>query len=83
MQHNKLIRLADQGGPTEEREKKWTLFPAVAAKPVQLSLYNKKLGKFETMTLEEAMNKKIDMKKKPSTVNTVGMKPLEFLTLAV
>ena len=55
--------MADQGGPAAEREKKWTLFPADAAKTVKLSLYNKKLGKFETMTLEEAMNKKIDMKK--------------------
>ena len=61
VQHNKLIRLADQGGPTEEREKKGTLFPAVAAKTVQLSLYDKKLRKFVAMTLEEAKNKEVDM----------------------
>ena len=54
--------MADQGGPAAEREKKWTLFPADAAKTVKLSLYNKEQGKFETMTLEEVTNKKIDMK---------------------
>ena len=83
MQHNKLIRLADQGGPAAEREKKKTLFPADAAKTVKLSLYNKKEGKFETMTLEEAMNKKIDRKKEAKHRERSRMKPLEFLTLAV
>ena len=63
MQHNKEIRLANQGGQDAEQEKKWNLFPADAAKKVKLSLYNKEQGKFETMTLEEVTNKKINMKK--------------------
>ena len=32
MQHNKEIRLANQGGQAAEQEKKWPLFPADAAK---------------------------------------------------
>ena len=44
IQHNKLVRLADQGGQTEDREKPGTLFPAGAAKKVLLSLYDKKLS---------------------------------------
>ena len=62
MQHNKEIRLADQSGQTAERERKWPLFEPDDAKVVQLSLYNKELGEFKTMTLEEVTNKKIVMK---------------------